>query len=176
MTRAKEGVVNVFSWKRILFEAWVIIWVSIIGALLFNHLRPNGMVLWGRLNAAQDTPVSSPAIIGDSGASPSTVAKETAQALFKSRSVVFVDARASESYRQGHIPGAVSLPLGRIDEKINGFLSNHSISTPIVTYCSGVNCGDAAHLAALLSDFGYTRVAVFTGGMEAWRNEGLPVE
>ena len=81
LPRVNEGVMNIFTLKTILFEACILICVSIIGALLFNHLRPNGMVLWDRLNAAQDALVPSPSMTGDSGAdAPVTVAKDIAQA------------------------------------------------------------------------------------------------
>lgn len=167
---------NTFPLKSILFEMGTLISIAIIGGLLFNHLRPHGIVLWGGLNAAPKAPVAVSVKLRESMAVDGAISNEIARALFRSGEALFVDARSPESYLQGHIPGAVSLPLGSSDEMINAFLTDHGTTTVIVTYCSGIYCPDAEHLAALLKDFGYTQVAVFMGGMEAWRNEGLPVE
>ena len=164
------------SHKSIVFEMGILVGIAFVGALLFNHLRPHGLVLWEGVKAAQEAPASISAVPGKNGTVESTVSFESAQVLFRSGQALFVDARVPEHYQQGHISGAVSLLLDRIDETINAFLSDHGGATVIVTYCSGVYCPDAAHLAALLKDFGYSRVTVFRGGMEQWQKEGLPVE
>ena len=164
------------SLKTILYEMGILIGIAVIGALLFNHLRPHGIVLWDGLNAAQKAPGPISSVPANTGQRHGAISRETAQALFSSGQAVFVDARTLENYQRGHIPGAVSLPLDRIDEMTNAFLAGHGNGTAIVTYCSGVFCEDAAHLADLLKDFGYTRISVFEGGMEAWLKEELPVE
>jgi len=87
-----------------------------------------------------------------------------------------VDARTRDNYDNGHIPGAVSLPVGQFDALIDTFLDQHDIEQPIVTYCSGRTCEDSHNLAQLLTDFGYADVKVFIDGYPGWEAEGYPVE
>lgn len=47
--------------------------------------------------------------------------------------VLIVDVRERESYRNGHIPGAVSIPLGEIGARAAEL---RNAKRPIVTYCA----------------------------------------
>jgi 3-mercaptopyruvate sulfurtransferase SseA len=47
--------------------------------------------------------------------------------------VVVVDVRDAESYKAGHIPGAVSIPLDQLASHVAGL---REAKTPIVTYCA----------------------------------------
>jgi rhodanese-related sulfurtransferase len=53
--------------------------------------------------------------------------------LYEQQDVVVIDVRSAEVYREGHIPGAISVPLDSIDGKL-AELKNERRS--IVTYCS----------------------------------------
>jgi len=55
------------------------------------------------------------------------------RALHAKGEVLVLDVRAVESYREGHIPGAVSLPLDAVEQKIAELRKERR---PIVTYCS----------------------------------------
>ena len=85
---------------------------------------------------------------------------------------VLVDARSSESYAHGHIPGAVSLPHRAIDRAV---LARFSRDVPIVTYCDGIGCNASTKAAAKLAALGF-RVKEMLGGLEWWRRDGFPVE
>ena len=98
-----------------------------------------------------------------------------AKQLFDNGSVLFVDARSTDNYEEGHIPGAVSLPIGRFDDLIDAFLDNYAIEQPIVTYCSGRTCEDSHNLAQLLTDIGYADVKVFIDGYPGWPAEWHPM-
>ena len=86
-----------------------------------------------------------------------------------------VDARSRQSYDQGHLPGAYSLPLARVDSLLDSFCSQVPVDLPLVVYCSGKDCPDAFDLAKRLIAEGYRTVWVFGGGFSAWRVAGLPV-
>jgi rhodanese-related sulfurtransferase len=95
--------------------------------------------------------------------------------LHKNGNVLFVDARLSEDYVEGHIKGAVSLPVNDFNSHISLFRKEYPDSMTIVTYCSGRECSDSHDLAELLARFGYFRTFVFLDGYPAWKEAGLPV-
>jgi rhodanese-related sulfurtransferase len=99
-----------------------------------------------------------------------------ARQIYDSRTALFVDARARETYEEGHIPGAVSLPVGGFDEYIDSFMSEYSTDRSIVTYCSGRTCEDSHELAMLLQESGFFDVRVFIDGFPGWEAEGYPIE
>lgn len=84
---------------------------------------------------------------------------------------VVVDARSREAYRQGHVPGAVSLPHREIDARSAAALPRDDV---VVVYCWGPHCNGAARAGAKLAALGY-RVKEMIGGIDGWRREGLPV-
>src|SRR5712692_4035993 len=87
-------------------------------------------------------------------------------------SFIVLDARTTESYARGHVPGAVSLPYRKIDSVTVGSLSKDKL---IVTYCDGVYCNASTKAAAKLTALGF-RVKEMLHGMAGWKQEGYPVE
>ncbi|MGN5377989.1 rhodanese-like domain-containing protein [Streptomyces lasalocidi] len=82
---------------------------------------------------------------------------------------VVVDSRSTESWDQGHIPGAVHLPTALIPEQAGQLLD---LSVPVVTYCWGPGCNGATRAALALAELGY-RVKELLGGFEYWAREGF---
>lgn len=76
---------------------------------------------------------------------------------------LFVDIRDPDSYRAAHVPGALHLNDGNVQE----FLQNTDKETPVVVYCYHGNSSLGA--VAYLRDNGFTSVASMSGGFEAWR-------
>ena len=76
---------------------------------------------------------------------------------------VFVDIRDPGSYREAHIPGAVRLHDGNVQE----FLQNTEKDKAIVVYCYHGNSSLGA--TAFLLENGFKDVASMSGGFEAWR-------
>ncbi|MEU6599380.1 rhodanese-like domain-containing protein [Streptomyces flaveolus] len=85
---------------------------------------------------------------------------------------VAVDARSTESWDQGHIPGAVHLPTALIPEQAAQLLDP---DVPVVTYCWGPGCNGATRAALALAELGY-QVKELLGGFEYWAREGFPYE
>ena len=86
-----------------------------------------------------------------------------AKQKFDDKSCVFVDIRDSGSYRQAHIPGAIHLHDGNVQE----FLQKTAKSQAMVVYCYHGNSSLGA--TAFLIENGFTDVASMSGGFEAWR-------
>src|SRR2546422_5165791 len=85
---------------------------------------------------------------------------------------VLLDVREREEFRQGFVPGAVSLPRGFLEMRVEETVP--AKDTPIVAYCGG---GTRSLLAGrILKELGYTNVVSMRGGFTAWKNQGLPVQ
>ncbi|MEV5006009.1 rhodanese-like domain-containing protein [Streptomyces sp. NPDC055692] len=85
---------------------------------------------------------------------------------------VVLDSRSTESWDQGHIPGAVHLPTALIPEQAGDLLDR---SVPVVTYCWGPGCNGATRAALALAELGY-QVKEMLGGFEYWVREGFAYE
>lgn len=84
--------------------------------------------------------------------------------------VALIDVRPADEYAQGHIPGAVSVPLGELDRHMR-FLRKR---TEVVAYCRGPYCVLAPEAVARLRARGF-RARRLADGMPEWRLAGLPV-
>ena len=82
----------------------------------------------------------------------------------------FLDVRELDEWEQGMIPGAVFIPRGHLESKIENHVTDRA--TPIVVYCAAGH--RSAFAAKTLEDLGYTDVVSMTGGFGRWKNEGRP--
>ncbi len=79
-----------------------------------------------------------------------------------------LDVREKEEYREGHLDGAVSVPRGFLEMKMDAEVPDKS--TPIIAYCAG---GVRSLLAGkVMQEMGYDDVTSMSGGYTAWKNEG----
>ncbi len=85
--------------------------------------------------------------------------------------VVYLDVREPNEWNLGRIPGAVHLPRGNLESKLEGLVDR---SRKIVVYCAR---GNRSALAALtMKQMGYDNVTSMSGGFQAWPDMGGPVE
>jgi sulfur-carrier protein adenylyltransferase/sulfurtransferase len=85
---------------------------------------------------------------------------------------VVVDVREQEEWDEGHIPGAVHIPRGHLESRIERAAPDRS--RPVVLYCSSGN--RSAFAAKTLEDLGYEDVVSLAGGFTDWKRNGFPVE
>lgn len=85
------------------------------------------------------------------------------------RQFVLLDVRSSESFAAGHVPGAISLPHRRINERN---LAEYPRETLFVVYCNGPHCNGADRAALKLAMLG-RKVKKMIGGIEGWKDEGF---
>lgn len=84
---------------------------------------------------------------------------------------VYFDCREPNEYALGHIPGAVFLPRGHLETKIEGLLSRDQ---KILIYCA---TGNRSALAAdTMQQMGYKDVAHISDGFRGWVDAGGEVE
>jgi rhodanese-related sulfurtransferase len=74
-------------------------------------------------------------------------------------------------FAQGHLPGAVNLPLEGFGEAAARAFPDQSAA--IVVYCASDTCQNSDVAARKLQALGYQSVRVFKGGKAAWRDAGL---
>jgi molybdopterin/thiamine biosynthesis adenylyltransferase/rhodanese-related sulfurtransferase len=86
--------------------------------------------------------------------------------------VVVLDVREREEYRQGYVPGAVSMPRGFLEMRVEEAAPDKEAT--VIAYCAG---GTRSLLAGrILKELGYRDVVSVRGGFTAWKNQGLPVQ
>ncbi|HEX6999860.1 MAG TPA: MBL fold metallo-hydrolase [Gammaproteobacteria bacterium] len=88
------------------------------------------------------------------------------------RDLVVLDVREKDAYAAGHVPGARNLPRGQLELRVNETLPDPTAR--IVTVCEFGKISTLA--AATLRELGFQRTAALDGGMQAWRDNGYPVE
>ena len=86
-------------------------------------------------------------------------------------SVVVLDVRPEEEYRDGHIPGALSVPVDALEAALQTLPRDREI----VAYCRGPYCVFSDEAVALLRSRGY-RAHRLRQGLPDWRAAGMPVE
>ena len=89
-----------------------------------------------------------------------------------------VDVREPAEFAQGHLPGAVNLPRGVLEFQIRAHpaiagRTTGSSALPLLLYC--LTGGRSALAADSLGQLGFEDVRSLAGGLQAWRNAGLPV-
>jgi molybdopterin/thiamine biosynthesis adenylyltransferase/rhodanese-related sulfurtransferase len=85
---------------------------------------------------------------------------------------LFLDVRELEEWDEGHIPGAVHLPRGWLESRIEQTAPDRS--RPIVAYCASGN--RSAFAAKTLDELGYENVVSLAGGINDWKRHGYPLE
>jgi rhodanese-related sulfurtransferase len=99
---------------------------------------------------------------------------EEAEELFAGGEALFVDSRPEQEFILGHIFGALSVPMERINRGEITIVDAISFERTLVVYCDGSDCQSSVELARWLHDQGFTDIRVFFGGWAEWTNQGLP--
>ncbi len=82
--------------------------------------------------------------------------------------VTLVDVRESSEWDEGHLPGAVHVPRGFLESRIEAAVPDRQ--RPVILYCAG---GVRSALAARqLAELGYSDVVSMAGGFQQWKSEG----
>ena len=91
---------------------------------------------------------------------------------------LFIDARTSKRYAEGHIPGAISIAAWEpgIEEKIEQLAETEPREAPIVIYCNeSRDCEDSHIVGTHLKNFDFNNLQIYEGGFPEWKNEKKPV-
>jgi sulfur-carrier protein adenylyltransferase/sulfurtransferase len=97
---------------------------------------------------------------------------ERARDLIENADPVLVDIREQNEWDEGHIPGAVHIPRGHLESRIERTAPDHA--RQVVLYCSAGN--RSAFAAKTLEEMGYEDVVSLADGFTDWKRNGFPVE
>ncbi|MFI7006191.1 ArsR/SmtB family transcription factor [Streptomyces sp. NPDC050145] len=131
-------------------------------ARLFALLRKVAETRQAAVPAARD------AYLGEDGGAE--VGREELRARLEAGDVVLLDVRPVEEYRAGHIPGALSVPVAELADRIEELPRD----LEIVVYCRGEYCVLAYDAVRLLAERGRRAIRLDDGMLE-WRLAELPV-
>jgi sulfur-carrier protein adenylyltransferase/sulfurtransferase len=95
-----------------------------------------------------------------------------ARELIDAGDVLLVDVREQDEWDEGHIPGAVHIPRGNLESRIERAAPDRTQA--LVLYCAAGN--RSAFAARTLEELGYTDVASLAAGFTDWKRNGFPVE
>ena len=97
---------------------------------------------------------------------------DAAVQLINREKAVVVDVCEADEFAAGHVVGAKNIPLGELEEKLQGVVKNKAL--PLILVCkSGARSGRAVGIAKKL---GFENAQSLSGGMGAWRTANLPIE
>ena len=95
-----------------------------------------------------------------------------ARQLLEEDAALAIDVREREEWDEGHLPGAVHVPRGHLESRIER--ASPAKDRPLVVYCASGN--RSAFAAKTLEELGYEHVVSLTGGFTDWKRNGLPFE
>ena len=84
-----------------------------------------------------------------------------------------VEVLGEESYNEGHIPGAINIPVDDLQKEAPKKLDK---SEKIVVYCASYHCKASTRAAEILIKIGYKMVLDFKGSKKLWADSGLELE
>lgn len=93
-------------------------------------------------------------------------------AIVNGQRPLVIDIREREEFEQGHVPGAIFIPRGFLELRIEQHAFDSDM--PIVLYCAG---GVRSALAGRnLKEMGYNHVESLIGGFNGWKSAGLRIQ
>ena len=95
------------------------------------------------------------------------------KALAESKKAVIIDVNGSESYKKGHIPGA--LDFAAIQDKLASVLPKDKKAL-VVAYCGGPKCKAYQAAATAAEKLGYKNVKHMSAGISGWKDAGEKTE
>ena len=127
--------------------------------------------------APAQAPAAAPRWAPDPNAASRDITSAEAWAAF-GQGLPFLDARRTQDYADGHVPGARSAPVweAELDTRLTEFeaQANPTPRGPIVIYCGGGGCEDSHLLAHKLEGLGYRNLLIYRDGFPDWTAQGRP--
>jgi rhodanese-related sulfurtransferase len=93
--------------------------------------------------------------------------------LAESKSAVIIDVNGDESFKAGHVPGA--LDFATIKDSLAASLPKKKDAL-IVAYCGNPKCGAYLRAAKAAQKLGYTNIKHMSAGISGWKAAGMKTE
>jgi rhodanese-related sulfurtransferase len=155
--------------STILARCVALLLASLCIGMVFNHAHPNG-VKWRQPGKSDNESKPDPGDPPENDAlAVSAITWEEAEPIVEAGEAVLVDSRSRAAYQAGCIPGAVSLPVKKIDDAIADFIQKYGLDTILIVYCADPACGTSKTAAQALIEYGYENVFYMAGGYAEWQ-------
>jgi rhodanese-related sulfurtransferase len=147
---------------RGLGQAFLILVLSLLLGTVFNQFGPQG-ISW-------TAPQVDPALAG-----LAEISAEEARVLFERGKAVFLDARDSSSFREGHIAGALNITSETAAFNIEMLRSLSDSGMVLIAYCDTPGCSLGSELARSLTRLGVSNIKVLEKGLSFWSAQNYPI-
>lgn len=151
--------------RKYFFQAVILLILGSAAGFIYNAVSADGIPVF----AAENKTVTGFRMM---------TTEETQLYLQEGRNVLVVDARSPEEYMLGHIPGAINIPEGQVNEYFKKFEKQIRQANLLIIYCSGGSCGTSEEVARELIAKGISdsKVAVDQDGLPGWIRSKKPIE
>jgi rhodanese-related sulfurtransferase len=158
--RIKAAIVNVISrtTRLSIMDVALILFAGTALGLVYNYASPSGIPIVPQIWRYPPAPQND---------------IDNTKALLDAEKIILIDARPVEFYHQGHIPGALNLPLALFDFVYMMRFSQFDAEQPIVVYGRNISRHYDAEVAFKLTERGHPNVSILSGGLNAWQARGF---
>lgn len=101
------------------------------------------------------------------------ISHDDLKAAIASGKVAIIDVNGTDTYKEGHIPGAIDFEANK--DKLATLLPADK-STLVVAYCGNEKCGAYKQGAKAAEKLGYTNVQHYSKGIAGWKKAGEPTQ
>jgi rhodanese-related sulfurtransferase/DNA-binding transcriptional ArsR family regulator len=173
---AEMSVANASQHLQVLLAARLVSTRREAQRIYYRLASPSVTELWLALRRTAESQLAElPAVareyLGDPESFEPIERAELARRL-QAGTVVLIDVRRTEEFEQGHIAGAISVPL---DSLKTWAREDAPKRKRIVAYCRGPYCVDATHAVSELKKRGL-RAFRSEDGVAEWQAAGLPID
>jgi len=166
-----------------LMVLWLVATTALCAGLIINQLRetPLPLLYKDKAERLQDSVqriakrTSSPAFMNVVHL-PEKLSLGEFSSYVENRRGLIIDARPEIFHRLGHVPGARNLPRDDFEKGYSALREELEVDRlqPIVIYCSNSTCEDSRLVKDSLASLGFTNLALFEGGWDAWTSANRP--
>jgi molybdopterin/thiamine biosynthesis adenylyltransferase/rhodanese-related sulfurtransferase len=111
-------------------------------------------------------------LLADAKAEIDEVDARQAREMIEVGDPLIVDVREQDEWDEGHLPGAVHVPRGNLESRIEPLAPDRDRA--ILVYCAAGN--RSAFAAKTLAELGYSDVVSLRGGFTDWKRNGFAVD
>lgn len=101
------------------------------------------------------------------------ISHEELKKAIAEKQVALIDVNGSDSYKEGHIPGAIDFESQKA--ALASVLPSDK-NALVVAYCGNEQCGAYAAGAKAAKELGYTNVKHYAKGIQGWKKAGEATE
>jgi rhodanese-related sulfurtransferase len=94
-------------------------------------------------------------------------------AAANAKSAVIIDANSPDSYKEGHVPGALSWSAIKANPVASLPADKNTL---IIAYCGNPHCPAYLRAAKAAQKLGYTNIKHMAAGISGWNDAKLPTE